>query len=156
MRDIEEIVFAIETFFKANLNNKLTEIDGEKSDFVLKSIDTEAYLFGDLNDSIANFDPFFFHYVDDIVSIVTGPNIAKVVTHEMTIIFADGSEDKGTISRRVLRYLRALEEVASAAYFEIFSGTRVEISTLAPLTIQFNNSSVYHKVVGIQIEFDFA
>ena len=156
MRDIEDIVFEIETFFKENLNDKIVEINTEKGNFALKQVDVESYLFGDLNDSVTNFDPFFFHYVEDVSSVVSGPNTAKLVTHELAIIFADGNEDKGAISRRVLRYLRALEETASDAYGEILGGNRIEISQLAPLTIQFNNSSVYHKVVGIQIEFDFA
>jgi len=151
-QDIETIYFKLIDHVKCNINDKIDAINIEKEECVLKNIDERAWIIGSLDDRIKSFNTFVFTFIDSVTSSVQGNIVAKNAVFEFDIVIAENED--GADFKRVLRYHRVLEESMRDAWDKVCKGyDRATINLLNPIDIKLYDSSLMHKVVGIQVEF---
>lgn len=155
--DIESLLSDIEAKLKATINTKLAEIDTEKNaglaaedQITLEQIPDDGYLTS-LNGAEANFKACI-HYgeVESTPEDVAGSSVAKRIVVEVAVLLPDAGDKY--IMNRMYRYRRALEEIFEANWGRIGPGARLQVSSLAPITIRNLQTSARHKVVGVQLE----
>lgn len=152
-QDIETTFFEMVNYAKSILNTKITAINLEKGDSVLSQINNDAWIIGSLDDRIKSYNIFTFSFISSISSVVQGNIAAKNSVFEFDIIIAENED--GNDFKRMLRYHRALEESMKEAWDKVGKGyDRATISLLNPIDIKLYDSSLMHKVVGIQVEFN--
>jgi hypothetical protein len=149
--DAEIICDKIKAFLKNNLNNEIVKINNEKNDGItLEQIAEDAYFFESMDDSVHNFDPFIFYFIDSTSSEVNGSSYAKKISIEFDIILANNQDDN--ISRKLLRYTRALESVLSRVFEKVEPLYQGDLETLDSIDIKLRNNSFPSKCVGIKLE----
>lgn len=149
--DPEKICDSIRDYLKANLNTEIGKINTEKNDGItLAEISNDAYFFESLDDHAHNYDPFIFYFIDTTSSEVNGASYAKNITVEFDVIVANNHDSH--ISRKLLRYNRALEKVLSGVFEKVQPLYQGELETLDALDIQLRNSSFQHKVIGVRLQ----
>lgn len=154
--DLENLIDAIETRVKADLNARITTINSEKNDTIsLKTIDANAYVFQELNGKVLNYNPFIMTAIEDIQSAGIGPDTLKTVTLSCVVILTDTGEDVA-IGKRVLRYGRALEECFHANWSAIPHAVNLKIQSLTPVQFTALNSSEIYRAVGVSIQAPIA
>jgi hypothetical protein len=150
--DIETFLDQLQTRLKTTLNQKITQINTEKNDQLLPQIPAEAFLFGSLDDQAHNWNDFVFTFVDAIDTKISGPRYSKDYTIEIDLFMYD-RQDKN-IQKRILRSQEALQMAVMECWEKIGIGLdRVEINSLEAIDVQLPNSSFYHKVVGLKLNF---
>jgi len=87
--DIESFLKDIEAVLKAEINNKINEINTEKGDFNLDLVDDKAYIYQSMNEEITNFNPTIFYYLDDIRSEGIDSATSEEVVVEVVVILTD-------------------------------------------------------------------
>lgn len=150
--DIEYYLDQVESFVKANLNNKLSEIDTEKNDGItLKPINDKAVVFQTLNAFPVNFDPVLFYGIDSVQGESIESANEETYQIEISIILADKA-DKAT-EKKLLRYHRALKEIFQENYFKI-GNTRekVRVTSLSPISFTLQNTTNPFRAIGVRIE----
>lgn len=164
MIDIEHILTKMETAMKdvtTGLNSVLASIDSEKNDgLTLKSIPTEAYFFQTMDERVANYDPFLYYELSEIVNENNGPSNYKAYTITVIIVFDVGMEEAATsakaLPKRILRYSRALEQFFSGKWDSIKKGFTFNVQSLVPVSIQLVNSSKPFMAVGVDLRVGLA
>lgn len=150
--DIETFLTKLEAKLKATLNQKIQAINTEKGDSVLDQIPADNWIFGSLDDRAKNFKDFLFYYVDTIDSTVNGPRMAEDYTIEIDLFTFDRQDKK--VQQRILRYHRALREAVAETWGVVGVGYGdAEIQSLVPIDVKLNNSSYFHKIVGVSLKF---
>jgi hypothetical protein len=153
--DIEQFLDAIESVLKPALASKITAINSEKNDTTtLSSIASGAWFQQTLNKGVASYDPYVLYGITDIETVGLGPASSKVYSIHIMIMLAD--EGKPDIVKRVLRYQRALEEVAHENFDLIRVGLKLKISSLVPVQIEELNSGRELRALGIQVQVAMA
>lgn len=151
MYDIDSWIDDFETFIKANLNTYITQVNTEKSDSLLKTIDSNAYFFQTMNDRVANYDPFIFYGISDLESIGIGPQLSEKYMIDLIVVLTDTGQDLLT-GKKLLRYNRALKEMIKKSWDIIGKGMKLKISSLVPVAFKLANSSNEYRAIGITIE----
>jgi len=154
MFDLELLLTQLTAQFKTALNTAITAINTEKgAPTLMSTLDTNAWLIGSLDDKVKNYDNFVFGYVDDLNGLTNGQSVGKTYTIEYDL-FISQKED-GSDYTRMLRYWRALEQAGRASWdVGVKKGyDRATINLLNPIDIKLNDSSYWHKVIGIKFEF---
>jgi len=150
--DIETFLDQLQTRLKTTLNQKITQMNTEKNDQLLPQIPADAFLFGSLDDQAHNWNDFVFTFVDAIDTKISGPRYSKDYTIEIDLFMYD-RQDKN-IQKRILRSQEALQMAVMECWEKIGIGLdRVEINSLEAIDVQLPNSSFYHKVVGLKLNF---
>lgn len=150
--DIETLLDKLEEKLKVNLNQKITAINTEKGDSLLQTIPNTAWIFGSLDDRAKNFKDFVFYYVDTIDTKVAGSRVSEEYTIEVDYFLFDRQDEK--IQKRILRSHRALKESIIETWEKVGIGIdRVEVESLVPIDVKLNNSSFYHKILGVSLKF---
>lgn len=151
--DIENFLDELETFLKDNLNTKIQSVNTEKNDsLTLSTIDSSAYFFQTMNDTVSNFDPFVYYGLQEIESIGMGPATMKKFIVVVAIILEDSAEDI-KIGKRLLRYSKALSELVEAHYADITSHSlKVKIQNLTPISFKLIDTSENFRAVGIELD----
>lgn len=150
--DIETFLQQFEDRLKVTLNEKITEVNAEKNDQLLPQIQPDAFLFGSMDDEAHNFVDFVFMFVDAIDTKVAGPRYSEEYTIEIDL-FINDRQDKN-VQKRILRGQRALRMAVVESWEKVGIGLdRLEITSLQAIDVQLPNSSVYHKVVGLKMNF---
>jgi hypothetical protein len=153
--DLETVFTGLSTYIQQNINARIAAINTEKGDSVLSAFNSQAWLEGSLDEKVKSFNQFGFCYLDDIQNITHGISIVDVAIFECDLVFAQSADFMDY--KRILRYQRALREVAQGAWGKVLKGhDRAEIQTLSPLDVKLFNSSYWYKVIGIRIEFNLA
>ena len=151
--DLESLLTIIETYIKANLNDKITKINAEKASLGF-SPNLDAPLIKDdaffltLDDRVSNFNPYIYYGIGpSSVDAIRGKAAKRPVVFMYVIHNAISGDDA---YKRMLRYIRALEEV-----MDDMSGETelcdLELSTLTPADIQDLDTSAFHKVAGVEV-----
>lgn len=151
--DIEKLIVDLDTFFKANLNSRITAINAEKNDsIVLASIDSAAFIVGDQDTKNKSYNPYVLIELENVTSEFRGRAIAE--NYEIVILMFL-QDDYNIIDnwKLTLRYWRAIKETALAAWDKVARGMQADVSSLTPVDIQVNNSSNPMKVFGARISF---
>lgn len=153
--DAERLLDDVLAIVKANLNSKINEIQAEKqsllgsANFVVPTIHEGAW-FDSLDQKVSNFDPYVYYGVNDKTVI----ELASAEGAELTIFFTvvlhyDG--DDVAMYRKMLRYIRALQEVISANFDAIPEVARLTVRTISPADLKDLDESTFHKIGGVAI-----
>lgn len=146
-----EIVFnKLKTFIKANIADLVAVINTEKNDStVLVSPEANAYVDLSLDNTVVNYDPFIFIFIDSLPSQIVGPNVEKTVRFEVCLFKGrTGKSDEHILG---LRYLRLMEDLGKLAWDKALKGFRYEVETLTPVDVQLANSTKWHRVYGVAL-----
>lgn len=150
MFDIENLLDALNNYFKNNLNAEITAINTIKSSS-LPLINQDAFI-QSMEESNKSFDKFVLTQLTGVSTIMAGPVAAK--SYELEIVmFIEDSYGVGTNWREVTRYWQAMERCASSAWDKVSRGMQADITGLAPIAIDVNQGSNSTKVFGVQINF---
>jgi hypothetical protein len=152
MYDVEKLLDAIEAYFKANLNNKITQINTEKGDTLLDPVNQSAFLLGNLESENKSYSPFVLIQIADVTSSFAGNVVAENYQIEVLMFLQDDYNSTNNW-RQVLRYWRALKEVSSDAWDRVAKGMQADISSLAPVSFKETQTSNPMRVFGVQISF---
>lgn len=125
---IDDIKLAI-TDATRGLNAKLTAIDSEKADFVIKKLNANAIAIFEADASTLIYDPNLTILVssDDPLDNAVGGHAVDV---EIWITVRDTAEKAGVIERRVFRYMRALYEIFVKDRDKLQLGAVARVSTI--------------------------
>lgn len=153
--DLEKIVDSIVAIFQNKFNTKCSAISTEKNDgLTLESLDNSAYGVLDLNTKPMTWDPFLTILVDDVRTTGQGPMSSHIVSLLVLLV----KEDQGTdadIHRKMLRYLRAVEEVFEDNFSDLNVNARYEIQSLAPQRLKLLNSTKPYRGTGVAVSFSY-
>jgi hypothetical protein len=156
MFDLENLMDSLDAYFKANLNTKITAINAEKNDsIILPLLDTNAFILGDLENTNKNFNHFILIQMTNSNTIVVGNQVAQEYTIEILMFMSDNYQEKQSW-RKVYRYWRALLETAQGAWDKTRIGSKADITTLNPISVDVNQSSNSMKLFGIELNFTIA
>jgi hypothetical protein len=155
--DLEQLMAEIQALLAANFNTKVAAISTEKADsMVMKTVASGAY-FTTMNFKQANYNPFILYGIEDIQSDSTESASIRTVTIQVALILTDSGDDTDVkMQARMLRYLRALEEVFQDSYQLAESGVKLKIQSLRPDTFAYANSTELARVVGVNLTAVFA
>ena len=149
--DVEQLITDVQTYLTTNLNTSIGALNTEKSDSItLATVDSSAYFFQTLNDSIANYNPFVFVSLDDMQSVSEGGFTLKTLTMSVVIVVSDRGQDL-QIGFRMLRYSRVLEELFGRGWAKIRQDARFKVTSLVPVSFKFINSADPYRAVGVEL-----
>ena len=154
--DIENFFNDLETYLKSSLNSKITEINTEKNDGItLNPVANDAYFFLNLDESVANYDPFIFYTIAGVESDGIGPHTGKSYLIDVALIMSNPGNDADARSR-TLRYHRALEELIESAFSKITDSINLKVNSLEPVTFASQEDSRLFRAVGVQLSFSLS
>ena len=152
--DLETLLDDIETLVKANLNTKIAAINSEKNDSIsLATIDSEAYFFQSLDGKQINYTPFVAYGISNFDSPEDGGHYGAAeikVSIDVIVCLEDVGQDVN-ITKRMLRYQRALKEIIETNFDGLTSGVKLSVQNQLPIDVALLNSSNMHKAIGITI-----
>jgi hypothetical protein len=149
--DLEDLCADIATVLQTNLNSKLSEIDSEKNDgIVLKQVTGDAYFFQELNNKVANFDPFVLYGVESVQTLSQEGAAAQVATISVVIVVSDPGLDP-ELPKRMIRYARALHEIFEENYSLLRLSSKLIIQNLMPVSFNLLNSSQSYRAAGVNL-----
>lgn len=156
MFDVESLLIELTGLFKTQLASDIAAINTEKgAPTLMTALDTNAWLMGSLDDSVKNYNEFMFYYVDDVQIVPNGPFLGKTYTLEYDLFISQKEDFNDYV--RVLRYWEAMSRTAKALWDKVGKGyDRPTVSLLNPIDVKLNDSSYWHKVIGIRFEFTIA
>lgn len=150
---LENLLDKLSDQMKVELQYQIDAINQLNDDFDLMSIEDEAWIAGSLDERVGNFNEFCFYYVDDIQSIVNGPQVVSSISIEFDLIISQ--REDGMDYRRILRYQQALMDAASEVWGVVGRGyDKATITALNPIDVKLFNSSYWSKVIGVKFEFN--
>ncbi len=138
--------------FQNQLDAKLAAITAERADDVeLDTFEAEQYT-NTLNEKVMNYESFIFYGfpVIDSVNNAGGCETPQRITMSVAVVFCN-PEDGRLAETQIMRYTRALSEVAAESALEnpVISG--LVIDEFAPLDMSDNMGSTNMKYGGITI-----
>ena len=161
--DAEQLLDELFSIVKANLNTKITKIQTEKAallgsaNFEVPTVDDNCW-FDSLDDRIANCNPFVYYGINDNSVI----EIASAESSDLTVFFTvvlDYDGEDVAMYRKMLRYIRALQEIASENFDEISEASNLKVVTINPQDLRNieqdddpHNLPNFHKIAGIAIQ----
>lgn len=151
--DIESFLDDLAQHMKDNLSSKLESISNEKDDgIILDPIVDQAFFLQSMDGEITNYDPFIVYGIDDVAVTGIGPMSAKSYKISVLVVKADNGLDVN-ITKRMLRYLRALEEIFQESFSEIGNKVKLRINSY-PIEITRLNETNQFRVTGVSIEME--
>lgn len=159
MRDAENIMFDLYNYYSTNLNTKISAITSEKADGLsLSTIDSNAFFIFPYDDDavIANYNPIFIFSLKDSVSIPRQRHTSvDLVFYASIFTTINKNADNLESVRRLLRYSRALREVAQDASKEV-GFTELNIQEVPPFgPFPITESDQLYNGVGVQFVTTF-
>lgn len=153
MLDIETILLRLNNFLKTNLPAEITAVNTLKNDdIVLRQLDEDAFLVGNLEIKNKSFNPFVLTQLVSVASSIAGPVVAK--TYEIEVVmFLQDRYTKGSNWQEILRYWSALERVACKSWDKLYVGGQADVQSLAPISLEVNQGANPMKVFGVTISF---
>lgn len=150
--DLENLLADTLAIVTNNFNTKLLAIDAEKNDGItLKPLDLQKCFFQDLNKSEVAAAPLFLFYgVDDPVADGIGPHTALTCHLFFILVLQDTGENKKYMTR-LLRYLRAMQEIFQDNYDKNPRVGRLSVSSIAPVSFSVEGGGSF-KAVGVKVK----
>lgn len=140
--DTEAFLKQLENVYQTNLNNEITLIDTEKSDFVLDKIDANAWYFQNLNNEVFSYDRFIVWGLENSPEVTSqqSDNFIKNIKVFIELAMQDGGEVADeNIVWQLLRYTRALESVAFKNFDKFQSrGAKIQVESLVPTSFSLD------------------
>lgn len=151
--NLEKLLTELSDKIKSELGFQIDAINQLNDDLDLDPIEDEAWIEGSLDERVNNFNQVCFYYIDDLQSIINGPQVVTSVGIEFDIIVSQ--RDDFLDYKRLLRYQQALMSSASEAWGTVGRGyDKATITALNPIDIKLFNSSYWSKVIGVRFEFN--
>ncbi len=150
--DVESFGDYFLALIQSKLSAKIAAINAEKNDGItLETFDSAQYV-DDMNGEVVNYASFIFYGFPE-VSTIMNPNgdFALEVTMSFEIVF-QGTEIGPVVSKKILRYSRALAEIICENIRENAQIQSVSVELLSPVTFIQNQNSSRTKIGGIQIK----
>ena len=152
------MAYDAETFFNdmtglidaAALNAKGTSLNTEKGDTELKTDWVANDFILNFNESVINKDEFIHHGFVDVETLESNANRVSETFKMFFSIWLICTDDEVLEIRKLLRYTRALEEIAKEAALD-FQTSTLEVETFKPVTIGDNNGSDWYRAAGIHV-----
>jgi hypothetical protein len=150
--DIETLLDKLDAFFKSNLNTKIASINTEKGDYPLETLNQNSFLLWSMETENKSYNPFMLIQIADVTSSIAGNVVAENYSIEVLMFLQD---DYNSVNnwRKVLRYWRAIKEVAADAWDRVAPGMQADIESLAPVSFRESETSNPMRVFGVQISF---
>jgi len=147
--DVESLIDDIKTAIlnpTRGLNAKLTSIDSDKGDFVIKKLNANAIAIFEADASTLVYDPNLTILVssDDPLDEKVGGHAVDV---EIWITIRDTAEKAGKLERRIFRYMRALYEVFVLDRDKLNLGAVARVSTIGYFGDPTEGRNVQRKTV---------
>jgi len=153
--DLERLLDDLLAIVKTNLNTKINEIQAEKTtllgqgNFAVPLIDDNAW-FDSLDERTVNFDPYVYYGVNDNRVIEqAGAEASEVQIFFTVVLHYDGSDT--AMFRKMLRYIRALQEIVSENFDAIQCASNLTVSTMTPVDLKDLDGDTFHKIGGVVI-----
>lgn len=153
------VKFDVETFrdfflatFQAGMAAKVAEINAEKADSItLEDISADQYLSG-WNEKVATYDIFILYGFPEITALQTvGSDTALEITMSVEIVIPEGNTADNSTETKVMRYTRALAEIAAAVATERAEISDLEIAPYSPIQLAAQDGSLL-RMAGIEIK----
>jgi len=150
--NVETFFGQLEPFLIDNMNPFITQMNSDRPDQTLKSINDEAYFFQTLNETTINFDPFIFY--GESPNTVESANSAtnKLYTVDLAVILAVGNEKPYDLGIKLLRYRQIFEILFEKGFNSIERRVKLEITSMSPFPFKMTNSSDPYAGIGINLE----
>jgi hypothetical protein len=156
MFDLEKLLVDLDAYFKANLNTRISAINTEKNDSItLEQINSGAFLLWSNETKNKSYDRFILIQPLEVVSVVNGPFVSEQYSIEV-LMFLQENYNRIDSWKEVLRYWRAIKEVALRSWDKVAVGVQGDVTSLAPISFSDNQSSTPLKVFGVRIDFTIA
>jgi hypothetical protein len=150
---VENLLDKIADQMKVDLQFQIDATNQLNDDFDLADIDDNAWIAGSLDERVNNFNECAFYYVEDLQSIVNGPQVVSSVSIEFDLIISQ--REDGMDYRRFLRYQQAMMDAASQVWGVVGRGyDKATITALNPIDVKLFNSANWSKVIGVRFEFN--
>lgn len=149
--DLENLLADCLGVVTSNLNTKLAAITSEKGDgLALETLDPAQIFFQDLNKSdAAASNLFLFYGIEDPQADGIGP--ATALRNELFFILVLKDTGETTVfMKRLLRYMRAMQEIFQDNYDKIPRVGKIAVSSLSPVSFTIEGGGSF-KAVGVKI-----
>lgn len=153
------MMFDVESFYdyaaqvlKDNISAKVAEINTEKDDGITLEAPRSSDYYVDFNEKVIS-EPFFIYYT--LVEARPIENVGEDVSIEVTMMFyvafieIDGGDEA---LKKGMRYTRAFQEVFKEGFAGHAQISDLEIFQHMPQSAQFEKSSKWYKIGGIEIK----
>jgi len=160
--DVELFLTDIEKIFKANLNNCIDAINLEKQtitpeandNFNIAHINDKAWYFEHIP-SVWSYPQFIVWGIDDIQVLNAQPDGAS---QKVTVFIEVGIPDDGSIINqsfiyKLLRYSRALQDIALKNFDGVRGYGTIQVETLSPALVSISDKKL--RISGINISATF-
>jgi len=141
MYDTETFLRDLETVYKANLNTRIAAINAEKADFNINNINANAWYFQNMNSDIFSYDEFIVWGLSKPpdVEVFQNDNYLKIVKVFIEVVIPDAGETSTeNIIWKLLRYTRALEEVAFKNFDKFQGVAKTSVESLLPTSFELD------------------
>lgn len=150
--DVESFGDYFLDLIQTNLSAKITALNAEKNDGITLETFTNAQYIDDMNGEVVNFASFIFYGFPEVVTNMNqNGDFALDVTMSFEVVF-QGTEVGPVVSKKILRYSRALAEIVCENIRKNSQIQSVSVEVLAPVTFIQNANSSRSKIGGIQIK----
>ena len=149
--DVESFMNHFLKVFQDNLTSKISEINTEKADdIVLKDIPAKQYIM-DANAQTINFDELIYYGFPSITATDShAGGISEEITMSFEVVFP--SPEGGQIdNKKIMRYTRALKEIAFENARKEARISDLTIDTFSPVVIESNLISPLIRIGGITL-----
>lgn len=151
--DVEMFLDDVAQHMKDKLPAKLESISNEKADgLVLDPIVDEAIFLQTMDSEIANYDPFIVYGIDDVNLVSVGPVSSKEYRISILVVKSDNGLDTN-ITKRMLRYLRALEEIFQESFADIGNTVKLKLNSY-PIEFRRLNETNQYRVTGVSLDIE--
>lgn len=149
--DVEQLIRDLETMFKANLNTKIGDINTQKGDFNISTVNESAWFFQHIP-QVWNYPVFVIYGFQDIDSNQPQEdNMVQVAESFFEVVIPDSNKASSEAQvYQLLRYARALREVAHENFDSLRGYAKLTVTSLTPTAIELPNGKSL-KASGIRI-----
>jgi hypothetical protein len=149
--DLENLMSDVKAIMTTHLNNKISDLNDEKSDSTtLLTVDDAAYFLQELDSTTINYNPYIFYSCEEIEGSGFGPNTPQEFLINCILVLADQSA-YSDIPARMFRYLRALKEIFEENFSIKSNSNFISINQITPIPLTDLNDNQQFRVTGIQI-----
>lgn len=151
INDEEDLLRALQAFFKENLTTKIDAINAAHSDFQIESItgDDGHYVFAGELSELPNHIFCQFWIEDDILTENNQGNLKSEVNIRIEVVF--DNPKKANTYFKSLRYMRALYETALDYEPSTLEVGGLQITKAVPMSVEANERELVVSGVGMSV-----
>lgn len=152
----EDFIEQLDAFMKANLNAYIAQMNTDKTDISLATLDSTAWYFQSLTDTEVVFDPFVFYGETGTQTVVNGPDNATRFTLQVAIILGNRNDAAGIMGKRLLRYRDCLRAMFYQGWNTVNKRVKLEVQDMSPFPFALVNTEPTHMGIGVTVQVDLA